>query len=262
MPTILEQHSASLPAKSDPNHVRLVVLSDTHGRHEQLPELPEGDVLMHLGDVADRGNVQHIRSFCDYIQRNSNCPEIVMIQGNHDRDRRDTHRINLAKEYTDLIYLQDECRDLADGRLRVYGSTWDASENNDYSRLLLNDDDRKVDVLLTHENPSIPLGGHGWQGSKAITRTVQQLNIPLHLFGHVHWGRGVQRLDNDSVMVNCATTWNQPVVVDWDPIARETHMVHCPRPNLVAQAGRFVVSSSSERPMMKSKRQLYQSSSF
>ncbi|CAE7462078.1 Mpped1 [Symbiodinium necroappetens] len=41
--------------------VRIIVVSDTHGLHETL-KMPAGDVLVHCGDMADRGNVEHVRS--------------------------------------------------------------------------------------------------------------------------------------------------------------------------------------------------------
>jgi predicted phosphodiesterase len=253
---IEEQHGAPLPPKADTSHVRLVVLSDTHGRHSKLPPLPHGDVLMHLGDVADRGNVAHIRSFVDWIEEKDyhrSFGEIVCIGGNHDRDRRDPLRIDLHKEYSSkssIIYLQDEHCDLAQGRLRVYGASWDACEQEDFRQLdhtRTDHDDASLDLLLTHGNPFLHGGGHGWKGSKEITRTVNRHGIPLHLFGHVHWGRGAQVLKkqrdatNCSVMVNCATTWNEPVVIDWDPVRKVAAMVHCPKPNLFATAGKLFV---------------------
>jgi hypothetical protein len=252
---INEQHGASLPVKADPSHVRLVVLSDTHGRHSELPPLPSGDVLFHLGDVADRGNVAHIRSFVDWIDLNSSFNEVVCIGGNHDRDRHYPHRINLHKEYSrssssSIIYLQDEHCDLAQGRLRVYGASWDACEQEDFRQLdhtRTHHDDASLDLLLTHGNPFIHGGGHGWKGSKEITRTVKRHNIPLHLFGHVHWGRGAQVLDDVSVMVNCATTWNEPVVIDWDPVQKLAAMVHCPKPNLMAAAGKLFMARNEEK---------------
>ena len=238
-PAIIEGHNAPLPPKAHDSHVRVVVLSDTHGRHDELPILPKGDVLLHLGDVANQGSLSHIRSFVQWVHKTQDYPEIVVIEGNHDRDRRHPDRINLQEEYKDFIFLQDEYRELAGGRLKVFGATWDSCEQDDYHQL---DEGGDADILLTHLNPYVRNGGHGWGGSVEITQTVKRNQVPVHLFGHVHWGRGTRVLeDENNVMVNCATAWNQPVVLDWDPVAKEATMIHCPKPGLVATAGRIFV---------------------
>ena len=82
--------------------VRLVVLSDTHNRHEEmgkylLPLLPttttptsnttsvdpNNVILIHCGDFADRGNLQHVQSFCHWLSSYklpSYYKEIVIIK--------------------------------------------------------------------------------------------------------------------------------------------------------------------------------------
>ena len=35
--------------------MRLVVISDTHGLHNRIQELPEGDVLIHAGSFMNSG---------------------------------------------------------------------------------------------------------------------------------------------------------------------------------------------------------------
>jgi len=35
--------------------VRLVVISDTHGLHNMIDNLPDGDVLVHAGDFMNSG---------------------------------------------------------------------------------------------------------------------------------------------------------------------------------------------------------------
>ncbi len=37
--------------------MRLVVLSDTHGLHDRIESLPEGDILVHAGDFMNSGYV-------------------------------------------------------------------------------------------------------------------------------------------------------------------------------------------------------------
>jgi calcineurin-like phosphoesterase family protein len=235
--------------------VRCVILSDTHGRHNQLPSLPPGDVLMHLGDVANRGSLEDIRSFCYYLQQQPH-PDKVLLEGNHDRDLKTPNLINLEREYAGMAgarLVKDDIISVADGRLRLFGASWDTCEWDDFDFLLpgdeavaVGDDDVAFDFLLTHINPKTRLGGHGWEGSKKLAQIVQYHQIPLHLFGHIHWGRGIQQQSpSNSVMVNCSTSWNQPVVVDWDPASKRVVMVHCPCPKVVECNGRLVVVDDS-----------------
>lgn len=35
--------------------MRLVVLSDTHGQHDKITDVPEGDILIHAGDFMNSG---------------------------------------------------------------------------------------------------------------------------------------------------------------------------------------------------------------
>ena len=255
-PILLNDLDDPLPDKA-PNSVRCVILSDTHGRHDEIPKLPAGDVLMHLGDVADKGSLEHIRSFRSYLERQKEFfSDIVLLEGNHDRNLKDPDQIQLRREYEGIgHFLQDDIVDVAGGRLRVYGASWESCERDKFCFPMDGDDESlsehaDVDMFLTHSTPLHPELGHGWEGSNEITRIVQSHNIPLHLCGHVHWGRGIRTLlgtntkislnganddsatKNDlSIMVNCCTSWNEPVVLDFDVSSKRVVMVHCPTPS-------------------------------
>ena len=44
--------------------MRLVVISDTHGLHNRIDDLPDGDVMVHAGDFMNSGyDVEDILSF-------------------------------------------------------------------------------------------------------------------------------------------------------------------------------------------------------
>ena len=65
--------------------MRLVVISDTHGLHDRIESLPDGDVLVHAGDFMNSGyDSQDIRSFNRWLGEQSFESRIV-IGGNHDR---------------------------------------------------------------------------------------------------------------------------------------------------------------------------------
>ena len=74
---------------SAPNRVRIVTISDTHGKHSLL-HLPPGDILLHTGDVV--GNYgPHCdlkRQFSEFVtflqERSKEFKHVVWIAGNHD----------------------------------------------------------------------------------------------------------------------------------------------------------------------------------
>lgn len=64
------------PAKT----VRIVIVSDTHNGY---PQLPEGDIFIHCGDMTSRGTLKEIDTVCGYIKSLPFKHKIV-IAGNHD----------------------------------------------------------------------------------------------------------------------------------------------------------------------------------
>ena len=52
--------------------LRLVVISDTHGLHDRIEGLPDGDVLVHAGDFMNSGyDVQEVLSFNRWLGEQS-----------------------------------------------------------------------------------------------------------------------------------------------------------------------------------------------
>lgn len=209
--------------------MRLVVLSDTHGAHEKGLSVPDGDVLLHLGDICDRGCVDHIRSFRTWLQQQPHATKVV-VEGNHDRDLNSPGRINLARELNGVaLVLNDQTLALPcpkqGGEVRVHGSAWDTCETEEFAATL--PADAPPDVLLTHLPPFVDTTGLGARGSKALAKLVERRRIPLHLFGHVHLERGAVE-HPPTVFVNCSTLQKQAVVIDWDVRERRAVLVWCP----------------------------------
>ena len=237
--------------------VRLVVLSDTHGFHHQLtPVLPPGDILLHCGDFANKGSIDDATDFVKWVSSLQQYPEKYIIGGNHDRtlmvgeraknsnnDKSTSTRLDLkeifAKAHDSVRLLQDETITTQHG-LTIHGSSWNSCEVDSYTNL-----STTVDVWMVHRPPRLdrtnskkvfPKPRHtphhfsyGWNGSRAITRTVQTYRIPLCLSGHVHMSRGMLKLleDHDprSIFINAASCWSDheqgtsgvstPVVIDF-----------------------------------------------
>ena len=65
--------------------MRLVLISDTHGLHDRVPKLPQGDILVHAGDFMNAGyDLREVVSFNRWLGEQPFAHRIV-CGGNHDR---------------------------------------------------------------------------------------------------------------------------------------------------------------------------------
>ena len=206
------------------NVVRFVVLSDTHGQHfefkkDSIPD--DGDVLLHLGDVADRGNVNHIRSFTKWLLSDElplSYRHKIIISGNHDRDLKDPNKFSLHHEYRDpaITFLDDEIIDIEG--IKILGLSWDSN----FSSSILKTD-TPIHLLLTHNY------------SKKSKVLSNNLKIPIHLFGHYHRQRGIIAADENKLEINCCSLPSmEPVIIDLKKNTGEIELVHLANPSYFA----------------------------
>jgi predicted phosphohydrolase len=204
--------------------MRIVCISDTHSLHEALV-VPEGDVLVHTGDLSRRGSEADIRALDRWLGGLPH-PHKVVIAGNHDFC---FERDPAARRWiTQATYLQDEGCVIAG--LRVWGSPWqprffDWAFNLDRGAPLRARWDQipaDIDVLLTH-GPPMGIGDRCYDGARVgcadLREAVRRVRPRLHAFGHIHEGHGRYDLDG-TVFVNASTCDLEyrpvqgPIVVD------------------------------------------------
>ena len=77
------QVDVKVAEKRDDGLVRIVLISDTHNKHEKL-EMPEGDLLIHAGDFTNTGTEQEIREF-DMWLASLDFQHKILVPGNHDK---------------------------------------------------------------------------------------------------------------------------------------------------------------------------------
>ena len=46
--------------------IRIVAISDTHGNHWSL-DVPEGDILLHAGDMTVKGSIGDVKDFDTFL---------------------------------------------------------------------------------------------------------------------------------------------------------------------------------------------------
>lgn len=212
--------------------MRVVLISDTHGKHRQF-EIPDGDVLIHAGDIMTRGwDGSEVRDFNDWLGSLPH-PHKIVIAGNHDwlfEKHRSTKNL-----ITNATYLQDSGVEI-DG-FKFWGSpvqpefmgwAFNRKRGEDIKRHwdLIPD---RTDVLITHGPPA---GFRDWTrlgneslGCRNLRDAVARIKPKLHVFGHIHGGYGEDH-DGDVHFVNASLVdeayrpVNKPIVVDLQAVTK------------------------------------------
>src|SRR5690606_12635911 len=99
--------------------MRIIALSDTHGKHRKI-EIPDGDILIHAGDISSRGEKNEVVDFLDWFESQRHQHKIF-IPGNHDF----FFEVESLSEINSLIpegvtYLNDSGVEI--GGVRIWGS--------------------------------------------------------------------------------------------------------------------------------------------
>ena len=238
---VLEAVDVSVPvsAGSGSRTVRLVLISDTHGRHEELV-LPEGDVLVHSGDFVRSHKYctrEAIEAFDAWLGKQVKYKARVVIAGNHETlmDR------GTPVALQNCVYLCHESAEVEG--LRIFGSPFRPGRGWMYRAEAFGRPVRElrklwaslrapVDVVITHGPPhgvmdDEPVGHIGdWQ----LLERVREAAPALHVFGHCHGLQGGRRLsgpagEEGTLFVNAASSDGcggiaPPVVVDVRAAAR------------------------------------------
>lgn len=213
--------------------MRIVAISDTHALHQQAFSniaLPEGDVLVHAGDLTNVGDFRDVESFAEFFAEVDYKHKII-IAGNHDfcfeREKL------LAKSYlekTGWHYLQDQ-EIVLDG-VKFYGSPWQPEffdwafnlprgERLAHVWAAIPDD---TDVLITH-GPAYGildrvLPHKTSVGCEELLKRINQIKPKIHIFGHIHEDYGIKKV-GETTFVNasiCDPNYkpqNQPLVIDF-----------------------------------------------
>ncbi len=211
--------------------LRLVCISDTHGDHEGLL-LPQGDVLIHAGDFTAHGKRDEVPSFMRWIG-SQGFKHVLCIAGNHDTYlEQDPEACQQFANEEGVILLNDSGCEI-DGH-QFWGSPitprfcdWafmrDPGEHIEAHWNLI---PQSTDVLITHGPPFGIMdgverlsGGFEKTGCPSLLEKVQELSPTVHLFGHIHEGRGREELAgttylNISTMDKHYRIVHEPVIFD------------------------------------------------
>ena len=203
------------------------MISDTHGLHDTMIPVPDGDILIHAGDLTRNGTLAELSSMTAFFASLPHRHKIV-IAGNHDfcfERERERARPFLAG----TTYLQDKVVEVMG--LKIYGSPWQPRYGDWAFNLERGKPLRDVwarippttDILVTHGPPYGILDTTEVErqkvGCKDLLEAVQRIRPKIHVFGHIHCGYGIVT-ENSTTYVNaciCDEDYrpvNPPVVID------------------------------------------------
>ena len=234
--------------------MRIVCISDTHSLHYKMTEpLPKGDVLIHAGDISNRGGERDVTEFIHWFQNIEGFDTKIFISGNHDfcfeqinepHHKGDFDWLNNLMNtenlsQSDVTYLEDNFITIESPEfsrpIKFYGTPWQPWFYDWAFNLPRFGDELKTkwslipedtDVLITHGPPN----GYGdyvynWRqpgvnvGCELLINRIIDIKPTLNIFGHIHEGYGVYTNEhttfvNASICTSAYIPSNKPIVID------------------------------------------------
>jgi Icc-related predicted phosphoesterase len=199
------------------------LLSDTHNQHEKF-ECEGGDVLLHAGDFTGRGSVTEVIQFLDWYAKQKYTHK-VLIAGNHDWAMESQSNLMADECRKRGIHLLDDSgvilKDMVEEyQIKVWGSPvqpWFHDWAFNRARNLNEAQFRRIkeikphwdmipkdtEILITHGPPYEILDevknvmGDSYRlpqyaGCEELAKKILQTEVKLHVFGHIHEGRGIK----------------------------------------------------------------------
>lgn len=193
--------------------VRLVCISDTHGRHRDIRDLPAGDILVHAGDFTHFGKEHNVSDFNAWLgEVRDQFQHVVVVNGNHEHNapwkRNAKEKLSHAdflldesKEFSVAVGAADSGEDLREVSVRIHGTQffWPMDTPNPHYDLIPVD----TDVLVCHG----PVFGHvdgGGGGCRTMAKHVARVSPRAVVSGHIHGAHGVEQAADGVTYVNAA----------------------------------------------------------
>jgi len=209
--------------------MKLVLLSDTHGYHNNIPNVPDGDLLIVSGDITTYGKMDEVQAFNNWLGTLPHKYKVV-IAGNHDGWLEKADSLVKLAVFSNALYLEDAETNVEG--LRIYGAPWTPMFFDWHFMLDRGPAIRQkwrlipegIDILVTHGPPHGYLDFGPYQkapvGCEELREAVDRIHPRLHVFGHVHGSAGFAQ--NEHTLFANASTCNEsykpiqePLVVEW-----------------------------------------------
>jgi Icc-related predicted phosphoesterase len=190
--------------------MKIVFISDTHGQHRKLKNLPKGDIIIHGGDISKMGRDHEVEDFMHWFLRLDYAHKIF-IAGNHDFYFEEYSMNFIQKKLT------SNCHYLCNSGVEIEGiKIWGSPITPTFFNWAFNEDRGKPiqkywktipqnsDILVTHGPPNGILDkttSNINAGCEDLLKTINKLKPTFHLFGHIHEAYGKETL-NETTFIN------------------------------------------------------------
>lgn len=195
--------------------MKILHLSDTHGCHHRLRDLPEVDVVVHSGDFCMVGTEQEaldfLNWFCDLPYKHK-----IFICGNHDDC---LYGANINGLDSNVHYLCNSGIEIEGvkfyGVPMFMGDCVTERQCRNYNNI-----PNDTDVLITH-SPAYGIldydDGINY-GSEDLLSVITQVSPIVHLFGHIHKQHGITSIgtttfSNGAIMNESYSILNRPNII-------------------------------------------------
>lgn len=204
MPTMIDSDSIFFHGEA----IRVVVFGDTHEHHRDV-SVPDGDLLIHVGDITRNSfSPRAIQDFDAWLGHLPHQYKIV-IPGNHDYSLADPA---WQKLITSAILLINNGVELMG--LKIWGTPITPVDHGHFGGETASDRENQfraipdeTNILISHGPPhgildrnnisSVPQGCH------ELLAAVTRIKPMVHVFGHIHAGYGRRQIA-ETLFVNCA----------------------------------------------------------
>ena len=197
--------------------MKILHISDTHGCHRRMHDLPQADIIVHSGDFTMNGSEQEaldfMNWFCDLPY-----PQKIFICGNHDECLYDARIDGLDGN---VHYLCNSGLEI-DG-VKFYGVPMfmDDCITDRQSKHYTNIPE-DTDVLISHTPPFgiLDFDDSINYGSEELLDRIMAVQPRLHLFGHIHSQYGIMRLigttfSNGAIMNTNYSDFRKPNLIEF-----------------------------------------------
>ncbi|UJR79937.1 metallophosphatase domain-containing protein [Sandaracinus amylolyticus] len=221
--------------------MRVVAVADTHTFEHEL-WVPDGDVLVHAGDMLRGGTLEELEGVARWIRALPHRHKVI-VAGNHDvcfehmsSRSRALAMIGADDPSSGVVYLEDSGVEIE--ALRIWGSPWQPAYHDWAFNLPRGSSELAakwalvpsgIDVLITHGTPC-GIGDRGptsgRHGCERLREAMPRIRPRVHLFGHIHQDGGAWTIDG-TLHAN-VTTWEcerGATVIDVDATSARTFIV-------------------------------------
>ncbi len=205
----------------------LVFISDTHGLHDRI-EVPDGDILIHCGDISSRGLLNEVTKFSNWFCKLPHKHKVI-IPGNHDFIFEKNNQIHKELfEDKGVTFLNDSQTEIEG--IKIWGSpitpyfhNWAFNRFRGSSiEAHWNKIPEGMDIVITH-GPPANIGDLGRViegedvGCEDLYKTlVHRVKPKINCFGHIHEGYGIIEQD-EIIFINCSIL-NRSYKISNEPI--------------------------------------------